>query len=136
MPLSTTALCFGSECRLSPIPRELSTSLLQSHIARMTEKRSKGKIDPSRWLAPVDCGSGVAGRDDPADLRDFAGADGWRSVSVGVLRRYGRPGCNSAVPDHNAGRSKTQHDIHSYSKSVGEEALHHQSSAKSRRLRL
>src|SRR5215472_13518804 len=131
MPLSAKALCAGSECRLSPIPRELSTSLLQSHIARMTEKRSKGKIDPSRWLAPVDGGSGVAGRDDPADLRDYAGADDWRSFSVGVVRRYGRPDCNGAVPDHNTGRAKTPHDIHSHCKSVGEKAFRHQSSAQS-----
>ena len=83
----------------------------------------KGKLDPSLWLAPGDGGSGVAGRDDRADLRNFVGAGGWRCVAVGVVRQYGKPGCNSAVPDHNAGRSKTPHDIRPHRKIVGEEAL-------------
>ena len=108
------------------------------HIARMTEKQSKGKLDPSPWpwLARGDAGSGVAGHDDPADLRDFVGAGDWRCVAVGVVQRNGRPDCNSAVPDHIPGRSKTPYDICFDGKSVGEEAFRHESPAQSSRRRM
>src|ERR1019366_3442166 len=96
-------------------PRRLSGGIEHSHMAMVPEKGSKGNLDPSRTggapVAPGAADTRVAGRDDPAGLPDSADAGSWHRGAAGDARRHGRHGCNSAVPDHNAGRSRTPHDI-------------------------
>lgn len=88
------------------------------------EKASKGKIDPSRVLARHNGGGiSVDGPGGRGDLPHSADTGSWRCDAVeGALQR-GNPGCNSADPDHNAGKSRRLHDIHCHGKLAAGEAL-------------
>jgi hypothetical protein len=97
------------------------------HIRMMTEKRSKGNLDPSRAWAPAGADTSVAGRDGPGVLPDFAGGGGWHSAVVGVGLGRGRRGCNSTVRDHSANRSRTRRGIRCHGKPADGEPLRHES---------
>src|SRR5262245_29382810 len=97
--------------------------LVRSHIAMMSEKGSKVKIDPSRAPGIVGVGAPVPGPDEPTGLRDSAGDGGWRAVAAGVGQRRGTPDCNTVVRDHSARRSRTRRDIHRRSKPADAEPL-------------
>lgn len=112
----------GSRCGLPLVPL--------SHIAMMPEKGSPGNLDPSRGLA-LGSDNRVAGRGDPIDLRDSAGADDWRRVAVADERRRGRRSRNSAGRDHSADKSRTLRDIRS--RIADAESLRHEGPCRSRR---
>jgi hypothetical protein len=81
------------------------------HIVMVPEKGSKGKIDPSRGLAPGGADTLAAGRNGPAALQGCADAGSWPAAAVAVVRRRGKRGCNTDGRDHSARRSKTPPDI-------------------------
>jgi len=91
----------------------------------MPGKRSKGKIDPSRALAPDVADTPAAGHDDLPVPPDFSGTDGWRGGADGVGPGCGRQGCNSADLGHSADRDRTPLDIHYPSKPVAGEPIRH-----------
>lgn len=97
-----------------------------SHIRMLPEKRSKGNLDPSRLLAPVGADTAVAGRDGPAVLPGSAGDGGWHSAVAELGLRRGKPGCNSTVRDHNAGRSRTPLGIGCRGRPFDGESLRHE----------
>jgi hypothetical protein len=109
-------------------PALLSALILSSHIRILPDQRSKGNPDPSRVLAPAGADMPVAGRDGPAVLRDSADGGSWRSAVAGDVLGHGKRGCNNLDPDHNAGRSRTLHDIRCRGRPAAGELFPHEPS--------
>jgi hypothetical protein len=89
----------------------------------MPGKRPKGKIDPSRALAPCVAGTPAAGRNDLPVLPDCSGTDGWHGGADDAGLDCGRRGCNSVVRGHSASRYRTPLGIRCQGKPVAAEPI-------------